>query len=425
MKCKKVLIITYYFPPVAYAGALRVTKFIKYLPDFGWCPSVLTSKGYSHIEYDHSLLKDIPKFVKVFKVQTLEHDTLFYLLKKKRYDIIKNESRLFSVLKLLNFFLIPDTKVLWFFPALLTGTKILSKGKFDLIFSTAPPLTDHLVAISLKSKYRIPVVVDYRDAWYEDPYRIFPTDLHRKLIKLMEKFIAKRADAGVSVFDGIVQNRIMLGLKRGYTIEHGYDPDDFSHTYGKIPHNDKLTITYAGTLSYDADPTPLFEALRDLKVRYPDIARRIVLNIFSTPQARYMAEVKEMGITDIVRWKGFIPHKDIIPKLVDSDVLLVLIDRKATHPYVSQSKIFEYIGAGKPILGILPEGTEAWRILNSLGNSFCVTPDSVDNIVKILIHIYRYWKYGRLKPIPESVRRKYNRREQAKKLAEIFNEVTS
>lgn len=422
---RKVLIITYYFPPIGYAGSLRIIKLMKYLPQYGWQPVVLTSKGFMHYEEDLSLLNDIPSGTPVYRTTSVEHDTILGLFRKSRKDFggVKSVRKL---VRLESFFLLPDTKALWLYTALPAALKIIKNEDIDVILSTSPPLTSHLIAVLSKKLTHRPVVLDYRDAWSEDPFGLFPTGIHKKFIEKIEKFIVKNSDYVIAVNEPILQGRLNLGAGTGKVVPQGYDPEDFKTS--SRPNGgdklklggDKLKLFYTGVFSYITDPTPLFMAIASLG----ELKNQVEFHVFSTKRRDLLEFIKNNHLEDTIIWHSFVPHKKIPEILRQADVLVVTIDNSANFPYVSASKIYEYIGSGRPIFGVVPDRSDAYRFIKSLGNSFVVTPDDPEKIKEKIIEIYEIWRNGGLKNLDETVRKKFNRREQAKQLAKILDEVT-
>ncbi|TNE34618.1 glycosyl transferase family 1, partial [bacterium] len=165
---KKVLVIAYYFPPMGLSGVQRTLKFVKYLPEFGWEPTVLTTSSGSYFAYDDSLLEEIAG---TNIIRTEDKST-----KQRKYPSTFNQ----KIGRFVNgFFMQPDSKIGWKKKAIAVGSKIIEESKPDVILSTAPPFTSHLVAAELADKYGIPLVLDYRDQWYGNPFNSMPTKFHK------------------------------------------------------------------------------------------------------------------------------------------------------------------------------------------------------------------------------------------------------
>ena len=190
---KKVLIIAYYFPPLGGSGVQRILKFVKYLPQYGWQPTVITVGNTGYYAKDESLLKEIEQLnIRIIRTQSSGPNAML----RKKNDVIKMPKE--RTRRFLNFmsdiFFIPDNKIGWKRYAVKAASDVIAKEKFDVIFATAPPVTDFLIGIELKKRFKIPVVVDYRDSWLSYPFKFFPTPLHRYIHYRKEKNVLHRSD---------------------------------------------------------------------------------------------------------------------------------------------------------------------------------------------------------------------------------------
>ncbi|MEK6756962.1 MAG: glycosyl transferase family 1, partial [Bacteroidota bacterium] len=186
---RKVLIIAYYFPPMGLSGVQRTAKFVKYLPKYGWKPTVLTVSPTGYYALDPSLLAEVEQAgTEIVRASSLDPNRLF-----KRQKIVKMPSE--GMRKLFQFvgdtFFIPDTKIGWKLTAIRAACGLLQREQFDLIYATAPPQTDFLIGEALKKKFKLPLVLDYRDAWLDYPFKYYPSPLHRYLHYRMEKRVVK------------------------------------------------------------------------------------------------------------------------------------------------------------------------------------------------------------------------------------------
>ncbi|KPL02135.1 MAG: hypothetical protein AMJ73_09210, partial [candidate division Zixibacteria bacterium SM1_73] len=202
MKERKVLLITYYFPPMGMGGVQRTSKFAKYLPGFGWTPFVLTVKDVHYWAEDPSLLEELPPEVKVIRTGSFDPLRISFKLKslfkkrKQRNKYVKESTAQRS--KLSSWLFFPDSKIGWVPFALLSGLNLIRKERIDLIFTTSPPPSLHLVGYLLKLLTGKPWVVDFRDPWTGYKFEIFPTRLHLFLKNQLVRLIIKNADRIIS-----------------------------------------------------------------------------------------------------------------------------------------------------------------------------------------------------------------------------------
>lgn len=430
---KKVLIIAYYFPPLGMGGVQRVSKFVKYLPYFGWEPVVLTVKDIDYFSMDDSLLKELPESAKIYRTGSFDPLRLIYLLKAlftggksdPKRDALRDPGKSFFsiLLSFLNLFFFPDNKIGWFPFALIKGIKICRKEKIDLLFSTSPPLTCHLVTFFLKKLTGIRWITDYRDSYiiYQDAKR--PVPLKNLLLKNLQKSFLRRADGVVSV-----NQTIMRELKETFpqtqmteVITNGYDKEDFEVEVKKT--KDIFRIIYFGTFSPDCPAEPFLKALSNLlhqgkidrdKIRFIHVGLSIGMRIEKT--------IEKYGLKEVTELKGYLSHKEGIEKLLESDLALLTVSQSA--PVISTSKIYEYFGAQKPILSIAPQDGEAAELMQSLGAGKVVSPENIQEIEGAILSFYSEFEAGRLhyKANPDMTE-KYERKYLTSRLVCLFDDI--
>lgn len=355
---KKILFISYLFPPMGGGGVIRVTKFIKYLPKFGWQPTVLTVKKGFYNTYDPSLLKEIPNDISIRRINYFEPAFWF-------------EARLwqsFLAYIVYPWLLVFDRQILWFLPALISSYRMIKKEKIEVIFTSSASTADHLVALMLKKIIKVKWVADFRDEWSNNPFRYFPTPLHRFLAKYFEKKVIDAADKITTVSEPItvfLQSRAEKKDKF-QTIPNGYDKADFLSN--KKP-SGLFKIVYTG-IFYSKDQIKIFnEAIKELNLS------KLRLEIYGE--------------------KKFIPHKEAIGKILDASVLLFVLS-SAKRPGVYTGKLFEYLAAKKPILALAPQNTVATRLIKKLKVGEVIAPDDKEGIKRTVLNYYRLWQENKL-----------------------------
>ena len=415
---KKVLIIAYYFPPLGGSGVQRILKFVKYLPQFGWQPTILTVGNIAYYTKDESLLKEI-EHLNIKIIRTQSNDPNSFLHKKK--DIVKMPKE--RTRRLLNFlsdmFFIPDNKIGWKRHALKAAGEVIAKEKFDVIFATAPPATDFLIGIELKKRYKIPVVIDYRDSWLRYPFKFFPTILHRYIHYRKEKTVVHKSDM-ITVTHRRVKEEILTRHKflrhEDVTIlPHGYDPEDMVvDDPGVLPHIEKMRITYSGMFYGNITPVYFLQALAKVFKENPQIRGRIEACFVGLFRPEHINLINHLGLQNSVNLLGYLEHKEAVRYLLASDVLWVMMQDDWTTP----GKIFEYIGAGKTILGCVPEGYI--RSIIQEAGGVCVDPTNVDAIALQILQLYQQYERNELHGAKPEVVEKYNRLKLTGELAKIF-----
>jgi hypothetical protein len=259
----------------------------------------------------------------------------------------------------------PDAQIGWLPAGVRGGRKILAGWAPDLIFASAPPFTTLLIARALGRRGGIPLVVEYRDRFLEDPYWT-PTGLRRRLIRTLEEWWMKQAKAIVTVSDPWAEDyraRFRLPVLTAY---NGFDPDDFPADYPRADGTDPTTlrIVYTGILYPDRrDPSPLFEAIALMG----EAGRKIVAEFYGPDLEMVTAMADRHGVRDRVRVSGSVPYKQSIDLQMNADVLLLLQWNDPRERGNVPGKLFEYIGARRPVLGLGTEDGVPARILRERG----------------------------------------------------------
>lgn len=429
---KKVLIISYYFPPMGMSGVQRTLKFAKYLPHYGWQPHVLTASSPRYFAFDTSLLAELSGDTPIHRSGSWDALSLMQALTRRRSAIRSGESmdppeRVRKSLSLLSQTLFqPDNKIGWLPFALRKGLRLLAAEPFDLIYSTAPPYTDHLVGLALKALSKRPLVLDFRDAWTRNPLHTYVTPFHLGASQLLERLVVRQADAVVSINEWIQDGlRPAHGPDDGakfHVVSHGFDPEDFQLAGRElVPSPDVFTITYAGTFYGARTPAYFLEALRLLLDEMPEARRKIravFVGVFRKDNQRL---VQELRLEDVVQIVPYSEHRQSIGYLLRSHLLWLTV---AEGPTISTSKLYEYIGARKPILACVPSDGAAARVVRDLGNATVVPPQDVQAIKEALRAYYHRFATSGLPPPTDARKvRRYDRKTLTGQLAEVFDAV--
>jgi len=408
---KKVLVVAYHYPPLGGGGVFRTLKFTKYLPQFGFKPYVLTVKNAMYHARDPTLLKDIPREAKIFRTFSLEHK----LLPKPFYALKTTPKWIF----------VPDENIGWLPFAVRQGEKIIKKEGIDVIYATAPIYTNLLIGYLLKRKTGKPLVIDFRDPWTQNVFTKYPTILHKKIEEKMERTVLKFTDYVITTTEPM---RLKLIEKypfiRGQcaTITNGFDPEDFMGLTRSAP-REKFTITYTGFLYGLRTGKHFLIALKELIKEKKETESKIQV-LFAGPPNKQTADlVRELGLQNVVRLLGYISHQESLKLMVDSDVLLLIIAAEESYDEKMGSlmipgKTFEYLGAKRPILALVPSGTTA-DLIRATKTGIITPPNDIDSIKQAVFKMFQEWKRGNLGTIRSAIS-KYDRKMLTEKLAKIF-----
>lgn len=379
---KRILLISYYFPPSGGSGVQRMLKFTRYLPSYGWLPTVLTvdPKFAAFPSIDETLLGDVPPEVEVIRTRAWDPFRLYGRFQgKKKGDVVEvghvggsDADRFKHIARWLrgNIFL-PDARVGWVPFASQSVRKLLKEQKFDAIMSTGPPHSTHLIGMSAQKASGLPWVVDMRDPWVDIYYsdQMYEGRVARKIQSILEARVLSTASAVVSV-----SRHVGAGLKRRVEMQHyetipnGFDPADLSQKRATgARKGDIFTLAYIGTYNLRRHSNALVAALQQLRTTIP-VEIHLVGKVDSEAVEAYQAN----GIR--VREFGYLPHNEAVAYMQDVDVLLLPLPRIRGNNgagFVS-GKVFEYMSARRPILALGHTGGDLADILNQVhaGNIF-------------------------------------------------------
>ena len=359
---KKVLIITYYWPPSGGAGVQRWVKFIKYFSKYNIKPYVITvdPKLASYPLTDNTLKSDIPNGTEVFLTKTFEPYSYYKKINKKEipYAGFANEGKPNFVQKTARFvrgnFFIPDARKGWNKFAYAKALEVIKKEKIDTVITTSPPHSSQLIGLKLKKELKINWIADLRDPWTDIYY--YKSMLHTKWAKIKdlnyERKVLENSDQIVVVSNSIKQlmasKSSSIDPSKINIIPNGFDEEDFQKiAYKKAS---PLCISYTGTITQDYPTSNLIKGLIDNK-----------LTISFTGQAD---QSTKNNFKEIASFYKHVSHKEIIDIILGSDLLVLIIPKIKNNEGILTGKLFEYLGSKKPILCIGPTNGDAAKIID-------------------------------------------------------------
>lgn len=421
---KKVLIISYYFPPLGMGGVQRTAKFCKYLGRFGYEPYVLTSAPKSYYAFDDTLQEELHiNNVKIFRTGGFEPQ-------KEKYKQInfKAESKRKLLSKLAQVFLLPDTKILWKSKALELCREIIKFNNIDLIFATAPPYTDFLIGKELSEEFKLPLVIDYRDAWYDCPYNYYATPVHKLIHKKLERGVLAKANAIITINEKIkdlIESRYRIAKQKGVKIiTQGFDPEDIEKATDiseKLKAEKKrMRFCYAGSFFNFMTPEYFLKAMKIVFDKIPEAKENIEAYFIGLFPEEHKKTTEQLNLQNNIVTAGYKNHVECISYELSSDVLWLMIGRSEASDMISTGKLYEYIATAKPILACLPDGV-AKKSLSGYGAELICEPDSPEEISECILHFYKLYKEGNLPSGDSEFTEKYNRIFLTRNLAKIFD----
>lgn len=426
---RRVLVIAYYFPPMGLSGVQRTLKFVKYLSDFGWMPTVITITPQTYFAFDESFLTElVGRDFDVIRTNAIDPAKVF---KQRKTVKLKNE----FVRKILNrisqFFFIPDNKIMWKKSAIEYAMKEAESNKYDIIFSTAPPYTDHLVAVEIKKRTGIPLVTDFRDSWLDNPYHFYWTPIHRRMHYDMERKVIKASNLIITINRNIKEKLVarhsdILNMNSIKIFSQGFDQEDFDKCKVSYePNNQIMHWVYTGIFYERNTPIPLYKALSLLKTTYPDVYAKIKFDMVGYVQNDYVNQTKALQISELFTYHGYQEHPVVIEWLTKADALWLSLGVGKGYESISTGKVYEYLGSKKPILAITPNN-DAAKLLRSFPVSKIVDPGLTEQIRDAIVEMYLNWKSKKTLPAASDVQlQQIERKFIASQLAKEFNMIAS
>lgn len=425
---KRVLIITYYWPPSGGAGVQRWLKFSKFLPEFGWEPVILTvdPAKATYPVLDESLQHELRNDIKVIRTNSTEWFSFYKKVSKTNkvpYAGFANESDKISLKQKAarffrgNFFL-PDPRKGWNKHAIRAAKSIIKDTEIDCIVTTGPPHSTQLIGQKLSKKYNIPWIADFRDPWTDIYYyrQFYPTLPARKINLNFEKRVLKEADLILTVSQGfkkIFVNKGYFKPEKVKIIPNGFDEQDFQKT--PEPKGNPFTITYVGTLSDIYPIEILIEALLELLGDSLNIKLQFIGSV-SNNQRQKLSKIPKENIEFI----EYVEHKTAIKYMGESNLLLLVIPEHSSGEGILPGKIFEYMASERKVLGIGPLDGDSATILKETDTGVMVSFKDVKGIKQVLNQFYNDSQKS------ESIKKetkylKYSRKNLTEELANCMN----
>lgn len=408
---RRLLVVAYYFPPLGGAGVQRTLKFVKYLPEFGWQPVVLTAKLKGAYLGDASLEREVPPGVFVHRTSALLLPS--WLPWRLRNFVAR-------------WLLVVDEQLGWLPFAVTQGRKIIEDSGIEAVYTTSAPYTAHLIGLRLKVQTGLPWVADFRDPWLGNFSNTFPSPLHKQMAQRFEHQISLTAERVVVVSEPMREAllaRYSLAPEQVYTLSNGYDPADFDGVEPLGQEAARFVIVYSG--SFYGRQTPIYflqglrAALGDGRLSRQKVQVRFVGNIGQTARN----QIKALGLTDKVQVTGYLPHRQSIGHLLGADLLLLVVGSGPGSEVVFTGKVFEYLAAGKPILALVAPGAAA-NLVQEAQAGVVVDPEDVRAIADQIAALYQAWQQGELKITGnQDVVARYDRRLLTGQLARVLDEV--
>lgn len=422
---KKVLIITYYWPPAGGPGVQRWLKFVKYLTDFGIQPIVYVPDNPNYPIVDTSLLNEIPESAIIIKQPISEPYKLAKLFSNSAKTIssgvIPKEKKQSSIQKLLiyvrgNFF-IPDARKAWVKPSVAFLSEYIQKEHIDTIITTGPPHSLHLIGLQLKQKLGVNWLADFRDPWttigYHKQLKLTKASQEKHL--KLEKVVLQTADHIIVTSENTKREFQHKTQQPITVITNGYDVFNVP----RVEKDAKFTLAHIGSLLSERNPKALWNVLSELIKENEAFKTSFELRLVGVVSDDVMASISEFGLDAYVKVIGYVSHEEALKAQRQSQVLLLVeIDSENTKAIIP-GKLFEYMVSETPILAIGPKDSDVERIIKNTNTGTYFYYDAEDVLkIQILLYFHAY-QQNDLKTNPIGLQ-PYSRKALTKQLSQLI-----
>lgn len=424
---KKVLIITYYWPPAGGPGVQRWLKFVKYLRDFDIEALVYIPENPEYPLVDEALINEIPKDITILKKRIFEPYFLAGMFSKKQTStfssgIITAEKEQSFLQKLLLFirgnFFIPDARKFWVRPSIKYLSGYIEKHDIKTIITTGPPHSVHLIGLGLKQKHGIRWIADFRDPWTSIGYhkKLKLTEASEVKHKRMEEKVLKEASDIITTsfttkaeFEKITDKPIRV-------ITNGYDV----LSPAGVNLDEKFTIAHIGSLLSGRDPKNLWRVLGALIREDVGFSRDFRLKLVGAVSEEVVDSIRKSGLQQHLELTGYVSHPQALEVQRSSQVLLLVEIDSAETRGIIPGKLFEYMAARRPVLALGPEKWDVEKILQETGSGTYFNYRDLENLKSRIREYYELYKKDALRSDSRNIE-KYSRKNLTQKLAELLH----
>lgn len=438
---KRVLIITYYWSPTGGSGVQRWVKFSKYLSRMGWQPVIYTPSNPEQISIDSSLERDIPEIAEIIKRPIREPYGIYKKLIGKKggssagvvnpiNDSKKNWKEKLSLWIRANFF-VPDPRASWIKPSVKFLTKYLKEHPVDVIVTTGPPQSMHLIGKGVREAIGIPWIADFRDPWTKIFYFKHLPMIGRvaKKQSLLERSVLDGADIVVTVTDSFKRGLQELvspetSLGKFYTIPNGFDEEDFPNT--KVEVENKFCITHTGLLASSGNPLKLWSLLGEKCKKEESFKKDLIIRLIGRTDKEVLDAILENGLNENLENIGYLPHDEISIWQRRAQILLLPLRREPEAEAILPGKFFEYLAAGRVIMAFCAPTGELAQMIKETESGYSFDWEEEEPLSKTIDDLYNLYLQGSLggsSPERETKIANYSRRHLTSEMITLFEKL--
>ncbi len=419
---RKVLVITYYWPPAGGPGVQRWLKFVKYLRDFDIEPVVYVPENPTYPIHDESLVDEILEGIKIYTHPIYEPYGLAKVLSPKKTKrissgVIKAKNQSFLEKTMLwargNLF-IPDARKYWVKPSVEFLSKIIEKENIGTIITTGPPHSVHLIGDLLKKKHPVNWMADFRDPWTSIGYhkKLYLSASSQRKHKRLEKLVLNNADTIIVTSSTTKKEFSQLTSQPIKVITNGYDTDIANN----IQLNQKFTMSHIGSLLSGRNPSILWQVLAELIQENASFKKDFELHLIGIVSADVLDNIYGHRLQPYVKLTPYLSHQEALVRQQQSQVLLLIETNSHETMGIIPGKLFEYMAAKRPILGIGPKNWEVNDIIAETRSGKVFDYEASPELKTVILDWFNRYKEGNLNSTSMNVE-KYSRRELTKELA--------
>lgn len=424
---KKVLIITYYWPPSAGSGVQRWLKFAKYLPEFGWEPVIFTPENPDFDLKDESLLNEINPQLEVIKFPIWEPYGVFRTFKKEKLTdtskVLEKKKKSFSdksAIWLRANVLIPDPRIFWVKPSVEFLKDLVEQGQFNAVITTGPPHSLHLIGLGLKKKTGINWLADFRDPWskWEFLDTLPMLDWVKKRHEKLENEVLKAADNITTISPTFQNDFEKLSKRKVHLLTNGYDPEDLPKNWNStVSNQETIEILYTGVIDAIRNPLPFIQAFQET---FKSSDQKAILRFVGKVSEAVINHISEdPWLKDHVKLEGYVSHEKVFDFYQKAHLLLLILTDTKNAKGNIPGKLFEYLSTGRPVLALGdPEGDSS-AILTSCHGGKVISHTDMRGIKDFLINFQPQSEYKVSKKVEH-----YSRKNLSQQLAKILDEQT-
>ena len=390
---KRLLVMAYFYPPLAGGGVHRALSFTRHLPAHGWACTVLCAGEHDYWVRDQTLLAQVPAETEVLRVTG--GSALSGLIRVRGLGTGgRRSSGAFAALRALaNWWLLPDSYVGWAGRARAAARARIARGGIDAVLSSSPPDSVHLAAADVAHDTELPWVADFRDPWIGLNFRQPPTRWHAARQAEMEARVLAQADlvlAASRAHADQLTRRTHARPQRLLYLPNGFEPAAAGLVEPDAQH---FRIAFTGSLSLMEDAGTLLEGIRELLEREPSARAHLRVDLAGPYDSEWPARAAALGLTDLVRLPGPLAHSESRALQRAADVLMLWKPRGEGFRTMVPGKLYEYLDSGRPVLALLPAGDEAAVMVERAGGTR-LEPGDAPALARELLARYTRWRAG-------------------------------